>query len=246
MRAIVLVSIPLALAGLTWQTRADDVGKKAIKVVAPFNGRDLSNWKFRGNAKNSKWIVGRARMDEKRPRFLIASALNPAQDGGPGAWEMVNNIQEKEHSVDIYSEEKFGDCIIDVELLIPQGSNSGVYVMGEYEVQVLDSYGKTKVGPGDMGGLYGASAPRVNACGKPGEWQHFTIDFTAPRFKDGKKISNAKFNRVLLNDQIIHENIEMKGVTPTGVTGKEVPEGPIMFQGDHGPVSYRNLRILTW
>ena len=86
----------------------------------------------------------------------------------------------------------------------------------------------------------------VNSCGKPGEWQHFTIDFTAPKFKDGKKVSNAKFNRVILNDQIIHENVEMKGVTPTGVTGQEVPAGPVMFQGNHGPVTYRNLRVLTW
>ena len=102
---------------------------------------------------------------------------------------------------------------------------------------------RTKVGPGDLGGLYGAAAPKVNASKKPGEWQKFVIDFQAPRFEDGKKIANAKFVKVTLNDQVIHENVEMKGPTPSGVTGKEAPTGPLMFQGDHGPVAFRNIRV---
>ncbi|HTE19130.1 MAG TPA: DUF1080 domain-containing protein [Armatimonadota bacterium] len=77
----------------------------------------------------------------------------------------------------------------------------------------------------------------------PGEWQKFVIEFQAPRFEGDRKVSNAKFLKVTLNGQVIHENVEMKGVTPTGVTGKEAPTGPLMFQGDHGPVSYRNIRI---
>ena len=60
---------------------------------------------------------------------------------------------------------------------------------------------------------------------------------------DGKKTSNMKFVKITLNDQIIHENVEMKGPTPTGLTGREAATGPIMFQGDHGPVSYRNIRV---
>jgi len=115
--------------------------------------------------------------------------------------------------------------------------------MGEYEVQVLDSFGRKKVGAGDLGGLYGASAPKVNASKAPGEWQRFVIDFQAPRFEGNKKTSNAKFARVTLNGETIHENVEMKGPTPSGVTGKEAPTGPIMFQGDHGPVAFRNIKI---
>jgi hypothetical protein len=115
--------------------------------------------------------------------------------------------------------------------------------MGEYEVQILDSYGKKKVGPGDLGGLYGAAAPRVNAAKKPGEWQKFVIDFQAPRFKDGKKVANAKFRKVTLNGEVIHENVEMKSQTPGGLTGKEVPAGPLLFQGDHGPVAFRTIKI---
>ena len=65
---------------------------------------------------------------------------------------MINDLKKGEHGTDLYTEQKFGDCNVELELMIPKGSNSGIYLMGEYEVQVLDSYGKEKVGPGDMGG----------------------------------------------------------------------------------------------
>ncbi len=118
--------------------------------------------------------------------------------------------------------------------------------MGEYEVQILDSYGRpaAKLGQGDLGALYSAAAPKVNAAKKPGEWQKFVIDFQAPKFEGTKKVSNAKFVKVTLNDVVLHENVEMKGPTPSGVTGKESPDGgPLMFQGDHGPVAFRNIKV---
>ena len=128
--------------------------------------------------------------------------------------------------------------------MVPKGSNSGIYLHGEYEVQVLDSYGRTKLGMGDMGAIYGAQPPKVNACRKPGEWQKYVIYFKAPSFgADGKKTGNARFIKVELNGKVLHENVEMKGPTPSGVKGKEAATGPIMFQGDHGPVAYRNIRI---
>ena len=71
--------------------------------------------------------------------------------------------------------------------MVPKRSNSGVYVMGEYEIQVLDSYGKERVGPGDIGGIYGAAAPKKNASKKPGEWQKFVIDFQAPQIRRRQK-----------------------------------------------------------
>ena len=90
----------------------------------------------------------------------------------------------------------------------------------------------------------GAQPPRTNACKKPGEWQKYQIDFLAPKFDaSGKKTANAKFLVVKLNGKILHENVEMKGPTPSGVTGREAATGPIMFQGDHGPVAYRNIKI---
>src|SRR5262245_14983336 len=228
-------TIHLACAAvlLTGVARAED------KVFQPFNGSDLKGWKFKGNPEKSRWVVGRCTLDEKDPRKLAVTPIPPQGDGGPGARLLINASS----SVDIYTEQKFGDCTIEVEFMVPKGSNSGVYVMGEYEVQILDSFGKAKVGPGDLGGLYNAAAPRTNASKKPGEWQKFVIEFQAPRFEGDKKVANAKFVKVVLNGEVIHENVEMKGPTPSGVTGKEAPTGPLMFQGDHGPVSFRNIKV---
>src|SRR5262249_12073676 len=128
----------------------------ADKVVTPFNGTTLEGWAYKGSKEKSKWVVGRATLDEKDPKKLAVAVLPTEADGGPGVREMVN----KEGSVDIYTEQKFGDCTIELEFMIPKDSNSGVYVMGEYEVQILDSFGKDKVGPGDLGGLYNNAAPK--------------------------------------------------------------------------------------
>ena len=217
------------------------VGRVAAeeKTIQPFNGSDLKGWKFKGDEKKSKWVVGRARLDDKNPSKLAVTPINPAADGGPAARELIN----AEHGVDLYTEEKFGDCTVELEFMIPKDSNSGIYLMGLYEVQILDSYGKDKVGPGDLGGLYSTVAPKVNAAKKPGEWQKFVIDFQAPRFTDGKKSANAKFIKVTLNGQVIHENVEMKGPTPSSLSGDESATGPLMFQGDHGPVAFRNIKI---
>ena len=95
-----------------------------------------------------------------------------------------------------------------------------------------------------MGGLYGAQAPRVNAALAPGKWQKFVIDFRAPKFDaSGKKTANARFVRVTLNGKVIHENVEMGKPTPGGVSGKESATGPIMFQGNHGPVAFRSIKV---
>jgi hypothetical protein len=197
----------------------------------PFNGKDLTGWKTKGAAEKSKWKVGKASLDPADPKKLGVAEGNELVNAAGGG-------------VDLYSEAKFGDALIELELMVPKGSNSGVYVMGEYEVQVLDSFGKEKMGQGDIGALYGVAAPKVNASKAPGEWQKMVIDFRAPKFDaDGKKTANAKFVKIELNGQVIQENAEMKGPTPSGVTGKEAPTGPLMFQGDHGPVAFRAIKI---
>jgi hypothetical protein len=145
--------------------------------------------------------------------------------------------------VDIFTEAKFGDCVVTLEVMVPKGSNSGVYLMGNYELQILDSFGKDKIGPGDLGGIYGAAAPKTNAAKAPGVWQTLEIDFTAPKFADGKKTANARFNKVVLNGQVIHENVEVKGVTGGSLGQGEQPTGPLMFQGDHGAVAFRKIQI---
>jgi hypothetical protein len=228
MRCRVVAAI--VAVGLAAAVRAEEA-----KFDSPFNGKDLAGWKYKGDAKRSKWTVGLAKLDPSDPKKLVVAKVE-----GGAVPELVNS---EGRGVDLYSEATWGDCTVDIELMVPKGSNSGIYMMGEYEVQVLDSYGKEKVGPGDIGGLYGAQAPRLNASKAPGEWQRFVIEFQAPRFEEGKKTANAKFIKVTLNGQVIHDNVEMKKPTPGGVTGKEAPKGPIMFQGDHGPVSYRNIKV---
>ena len=157
---------------------------------------------------------------------------------------MINLAPKHKQSVDIYSEELHGDARITLEVMVPQQSNSGIYLQGQYEVQVLDSYGKTKLGMGDMGAIYSASVPRLNASRKPGEWQQYEILFRAPVFDDaGKKIKNARVEKVILNGQVIHENVEIANSTGGALTGQERARGPLMFQGDHGPVAYRNIVI---
>jgi hypothetical protein len=202
------------------------------KPIEPFNGKDLTGWKLK-NEKKSQWAV----------REVIG--VGPDGKGFLGREPQVGPLSLVSGSggCDIYTVQKFGDFTIEVEFMIPKGSNSGVYVMGEYEVQILDSYGKEKVGPGDMGGIYNTAAPKVNASKKPGEWQKFVIEFQAPKFEGLQKISNAKFVKVTLNDQVLHENVEVKGPTPGGLTGKEAATGPLMFQGDHGPVAFRNMKV---
>ena len=198
-----------------------------------FNGVDLNGWLVNGDKQKSKWAVGRARISSENPELLT-------NQGGFG--EMINLTARHGDSIDIYSEQKIGDCRIELQVMVPKGSNSGVYVMGEYEIQVLDSWGRTQMGPGDMGAIYGASSPSVNACKKPGKWQKYVIEFQAPKFDtDGRKTENARFLKVELNGQVLHKNLEMSGPTPGGVTGKEAPTGPLMFQGNHGPVAYRNI-----
>ncbi|MEX2141881.1 MAG: DUF1080 domain-containing protein [Pirellulales bacterium] len=225
-------TVAIGVALMLWSgqsLRAQD------KADMPFNGKNLDGWKLKGaNKEKSKWTVGKAKMDPESPRGLVV------MDAKQGDGELVN---AQGGGVDIYTEQKWGDATIELELMVPQRSNSGVYVMGEYEVQVLDSFGKQRVGPGDIGGLYNAAAPKKNAAKEPGQWQKFVLEFQAPKYEGDKKVAHAKFVKVTLNGEVIHENVEMKGVTPTGVTGKEAPTGPLMFQGDHGPVAFRNIKI---
>jgi predicted Ser/Thr protein kinase len=206
-------------------------GTRTVEV-RPFNGRDLSGWKAKGDPGWSLWAVGRAILDKGDPRRLAFSA---------GEGELVN----KGKSVDLYTEERFGDCTVELEFMLPRGSNSGVYLMGEYEVQLIDWPGDGNLTFQHSGGIYKTSAPRADAAGKPGEWQTLRIDFLAPRFEDGRRVAAAKFLRVSLNGRVVQEGVEMaNGPTPGGLTGREAPTGPLLIQGDHGAIAVRDLRVL--
>lgn len=161
-------------------------------------------------------------------------------------------------AANLESKEDYQDVDVRLEFMIPAGSNSGVKLMGRYEIQILDTHGIKELSGDVCGGIYPRAeelpsyhhidhgvAPKVNAAKPAGEWQKLEITFAAPRFDaSGKKTSNAKFVRVLLNGQLIHENVEV--TAPTGAAWRLVPEtacGPLLLQGDHGPVAFRNVAI---
>ncbi|MFM2442235.1 MAG: hypothetical protein RL449_876, partial [Bacteroidota bacterium] len=181
----------------------------------------------------------------------------------PGKGVIVNTLRSgKYHRTDdLKSTMQHGDIRLLVDFMLPKGMNSGIYLQGRYEVQLYDSWGKKTVRFDDCAGIYErwddargkgkegyeGYAPRQNASKAPGLWQTLEIDFQAPRFDaSGHKIANAIFKKVMLNGILVQENIEVSGVTRGAIFDKEAPFGPILIQGDHGPVAFRNLRYETY
>lgn len=205
------------------------------------NGSDLSGWHV-ADGKPHEWVTARAVtwkriFDPKRLTFTAASG------------DRIVNGQEG-RTLDLISDEAFGDCELYLEFMLSKGSNSGVYLNGHYELQLFDSFGHSgELMPGDNGGIYrlsdntGGWPPRINASRPPGAWQSLQIWFRAPRFEGGKKVANARFLRVLLNEVLIQEDVEVAGPTGSHKVLTEVPAGPLLLQGDHGPVAFRNIYI---
>jgi ketosteroid isomerase-like protein len=171
---------------------------------------------------------------------------------------VVNGLQKDISIPYLMTRETFGDVRVELEFLIPQGSNAGVYLMGRYEVQILDSYGKDKVGSGDLGGIYGSrdmsrpegqrwipgAGPLVNAAKAPGRWQRMEIVFHAPRFDEsGKKTADALFESVHINGQLVQEDFACEHPTMSNPLPDEVALGPIAVQGDHGPIAIRHFTV---
>jgi Domain of Unknown Function (DUF1080) len=208
------------------------------------NGRDVGGWHGVDGAKPGTWFTTTGIRWERllAPTHLIARP----EPGGV----ILNGPEGR--TVNLVTDGKFGDIALYVEFMLAKGSNSGVYLGGLYEVQVFDSWGSTEpMKSSDGGGIYhrwineqgvGGSAPSRNASRRPGEWQSYQIWFRAPRFDaTGKKLQNAKFIRVLFNGLSIQENVEVDGPTRAGMEIPEAAINPIMLQGDHGPVAFRNI-----
>ena len=173
-----------------------------------------------------------------------------------GSGTITNGLDGR--TKNLISDQKHGDCILELEFSVPEGSNSGVYLQGRYEIQVFDSFGvpDKRMQHSDCGGIYQryveaegrgfeGHAPAVNASKAPGEWQSYKIWFKAPRFDEsGNKTSNAKFIKVVHNGKVLHENVELTGPTRSATWGDtEEAMAPLMLQGDHGPVAYRKIKI---
>lgn len=177
----------------------------------------------------------------------------------PGTGALVCNPgKDKATRGHLFTAWEHGDIEVELEFLLPPGSNSGVYLQGRYEVQLFDSWGVRQPKAGDCGGIYQrwdaargkgnegyeGTAPLANACRAPGLWQRLRIEFVAPRFDaSGKKTRNARFAKVTLNGFTIHENVEVTGPTRSAAFDDEQPLGPLMVQGDHGPVALRHLAV---
>lgn len=159
-------------------------------------------------------------------------------------------------SGNLFTEFEHGDIELSLEFLVPKGSNSGLYFQGRYELQIIDSWLKTNPTYADVGGVYQrwnddlpdgnkgyeGKAPAVNASLAPGLWQEFKILFRAPRFNEaGEKTENARFEEVFLNGALIHNNVELTGPTRGTISDEESDKGPLVIQGDHGPVAFRNI-----
>jgi hypothetical protein len=173
--------------------------------VPLFNGKDLSGWKLRNPKGTASWSV---------------------KDGA-----LANEVSGGKHGTDLVTEKKFWNFTVRYEFMVPDNSNSGFYLRGRHEIQVLGDYKGGKPGAGSNGAIYGVKAPDVFAS-KPGNvWQ------TAEATIIGHKIT------LILNGKKVHDNFECKKATGSEIDNKVTEPGPIFLQGDHGTVSFRNLRI---
>jgi hypothetical protein len=223
---------PLADAQVAGEGWIDLTGSQTLDAWKP----PTDAWTF----------VADVHLDPGNPKRLAAE---------PGTGVLYNGPTGKTRN--LVTKEQFGDLEAHFEFLIPQGSNSGIKFGGVYEIQILDSYGKKDLTGNACGGIYPRAEakpkyhylddghpPRVNAARPAGEWQTLEASFRAPRFdSSGKKVANARFVKVVLNGQVIHEDVE--SATPTGSAWvkKETPTGPFLVQADHGPIAIRNVRV---
>lgn len=205
--------------------RADDRvlkpgAAKPAQAVVLFDGSDTSKWVSAGSDRPCTFKV---------------------EDGALVAAEK-----------DIETKDKFGAFQLHLEWTEPESppsahgearGNSGVYLQGRYEIQVLDSYGTEKPGKGDCGAVYDQTAPLKNVCKKPGEWQTYDITFRPAEFKDGKKTKDAHVT-VYQNGELVQDNTDITGSTGGGAREADTP-GPIRLQYHGSPVRFRNLWVVA-
>ena len=183
-------------------------------------------------------------------RWTQAHADKPPAERPAANWIIGDDGAMTVNDGNIVSTETYGDAHIHVEFWLPympeaQGqarANSGVYVHGCYEIQVLDSYGVENPTCSDCGGIYSLYAPLTNANLKPEEWQTYDIYIYAPRFNENGDIIEDGRLTLLLNGIVVQNNVILHSHTPGGMTDYRVAEGPLMLQDHSGDrVRYRNI-----
>lgn len=260
-RKQVLVIFLMTISVLTW---AQDSSMQPLPLedLSAFK-QQAGNWQIVGDVVMNPLIdvhqpqpapVTDVVKKGKKSKGTAESAPTPKAvtfTAGKGILLNMNDDTRKDHLI---TNLEHGDIELELEVMIPKGSNSGIYLQGRYEVQLLDSWGVKNPKYSDIGGIYRnwenepgkiymGKAPFTNAAKAPGLWQTMKISFRAPRFDEqGKKVANAKFVYVDLNGVRIHENLEVPLPTGGPIENNEKATGPLMIQGDHGPVAFRNVR----
>lgn len=219
------------------------------------------NWQVVGEVEMNPFgeVVDQSRNTRKGRKRRKRANKTPILDSNstvvskPGTGILLNRNTDEMNDA-LLTNWEHGDLLLEFEVMIPEGSNSGIYLQGRYELQLRDSWGVRYPRFSDMGGIYSnhyeepelrfeGIAPSVNACRAPGLWQKMKIHFRAPRFSDqGEKIENARFVRVELNGVVIHQNVEVPRATGGPISELESSKGPLMIQGDHGAVAFRNIQ----
>ena len=201
----------------------DSPGRPPSDAVVLFDGKDLSKWAHK--------------------------------DGSPAKWKVESGYLETVPKTGyLYTREAFGDCQLHVEFaepVPPQGEsqgrgNSGVFLMGLYEIQVLDSYENKTYADGQAAAVYGQYPPLVNAARPPGQWQNYDIVFHGPRFdKAGKLLRPARVT-VLHNGVLVQDNVELTGPTANKARPPYSPHSeklPLALQDHSNPIRFRNIWI---
>lgn len=169
-------------------------------------------------------------------------------------WRIENGYMEVvPNSGDLRTKETFGDVQLHVEWAAPSPvrgdsqnrGNSGIFLQGRYEVQVLDSFDNLTYPDGQAGALYGQWPPLVNAVRRPGEWQSYDIVFEAAHFEGTRLVAPAHMT-VFLNGVLLHNRKELMGPTVHRALARYTPQpadGPLVLQDHQQPVRYRNIWI---
>lgn len=228
---------------------------------AEINGDELAGWlggQENGHFRLKKEKIESNTLGAKPPEDAIVLYDGSGfkewkhKDSDSVEWKLVDGAMEVvPKTANLVSKETFGDHRLHLEFrtpLMPQArgqdrGNSGVYLHGRYEVQVLDSFGLEGEW-NECGGIYNVARPAINMCAPPTEWQTYDITFRAPRFdEDGNKTQNAEIT-VLHNGIKIHDKIELPEYTGGPIKKNEMAKGPLMLQEHKNPVQYRNIWIV--